>query len=65
MKIIIVDNYEQASLEAFKVMRGVVVKKPNAVLGLATGSSPVGTGPRLIMIPAPGVPPGQARAAVC
>ena len=42
MKIIVTDNYEQASLEAFKVMKGVVVKKPNAVLGLATGSTPLG-----------------------
>ena len=42
MKIIIVDNYEQASLEAFKVMKEVVANKPNAVLGLATGSTPLG-----------------------
>ena len=42
MKIIIVDNYEQASLEAFKVMKEVVENKPNAVLGLATGSTPLG-----------------------
>ena len=42
MKIIIVDNYEQASYEAFKVMKEVVVNKPNAVLGLATGSTPLG-----------------------
>ena len=42
MKIIVTDNYEQASLEAFKVMKGVVSKKPNAVLGLATGSTPLG-----------------------
>ena len=42
MRIIITDNYEQASLEAFKIMKEVVVNKPNAVLGLATGSTPLG-----------------------
>ncbi|MGN1343581.1 MAG: glucosamine-6-phosphate deaminase [Traorella sp.] len=42
MRIIITDNYEQASLEAFKIMKEIVVNKPNAVLGLATGSTPLG-----------------------
>ena len=39
--IIITENYDQVSSEAFKIMREVV-KKENPVLGLATGSSPVG-----------------------
>ncbi len=39
-KVIIVDNYEEISKEAFNVMKEFL--KPNAVLGLATGSSPVG-----------------------
>lgn len=39
-KVIIVDNYEEISKEAFTVMKEFL--KPNAVLGLATGSSPVG-----------------------
>lgn len=39
-KVIIVDNYEEVSKEAFKVMKEFV--KPGNVLGLATGSSPVG-----------------------
>ena len=39
--IIIKDNYDEVSAEAFKVMKEVV-KKENCVLGLATGSSPVG-----------------------
>lgn len=42
MKIITVNNYEEASLEAFKVMKEIVAAKPNAVLGLATGSTPLG-----------------------
>ncbi len=39
-KVIRVKNYEELSKEAFKVMRACV--KPGAVLGLATGSSPIG-----------------------
>lgn len=42
MKIIVTNNYEEASLEAFKVMKKIVAEKPNAVLGLATGSTPLG-----------------------
>ncbi len=42
MQIIKVKNYDEVSLEAFKVMKDVVANKPNAVLGLATGSSPIG-----------------------
>ena len=42
MKVITVKNYEEVSAEAFKVMKDVVVNKPDAVLGLATGSSPIG-----------------------
>ncbi len=42
MKVIVTNNYDEASLEAFKVMKEVVVNKPNAVLGLATGSTPLG-----------------------
>ncbi len=34
MKVIVKDNYDEASLEAFKIMKEVVVNKPNAVLGL-------------------------------
>lgn len=42
MKVIVVKNYEEASKEAFNVMKEVVTNKSNAVLGLATGSSPIG-----------------------
>jgi len=41
-KIIICDNYEEISRKAFAVIRDLVVENPKAVLGLATGSSPVG-----------------------
>lgn len=39
--IIIKDNYDEVSFEAFKVMKEVL-KKDSPVLGLATGSSPIG-----------------------
>ena len=40
MKLIVVKDYDKASLEAFKVMKEFV--KPGKVLGLATGSTPLG-----------------------
>lgn len=40
-KIIIKDNYDEVSKAAFEVMKDIV-RKDHPVLGLATGSSPVG-----------------------
>ena len=42
MKIIKVKNYEEMSAEAFKIVLSVVLENPHAVLGLATGSTPLG-----------------------
>lgn len=42
MKVIVTKNYEEMSEKAFEIMREVVTKNPSAVLGLATGSTPVG-----------------------
>ena len=42
MKVIKVKNYEEMSEEALRVVLGVVREKPDAVLGLATGSTPLG-----------------------
>ncbi len=42
MKIIVTKNYDEMSLRAFEVMKEVVVNKPDAILGLATGSTPIG-----------------------
>lgn len=39
---IIKDNYDAVSREAFQVMKAVLKEKNDVVLGLATGSSPVG-----------------------
>lgn len=41
-EIHVFDTYDQVSEKAFEVMKEVVVSNPHAVLGLATGSSPVG-----------------------
>ncbi len=42
MKVIITENYEEMSSRAFGILRAVVTENPHAVLGLATGSTPLG-----------------------
>lgn len=42
MKVIKVKTYEEGSLKAFEIIKEVLVNKKDAVLGLATGSSPIG-----------------------
>ncbi len=42
MKIAVCENYDELSNKAFEVIKEQVVEKPDSVLGLATGSSPVG-----------------------
>ena len=42
MKIIVTKDYEELSQKAWEVMRAVLDTKPDAVLGLATGSTPIG-----------------------
>ena len=48
MEVIIKPDYEEMSKEAALIIRDVIRKKPNAVLGLATGSTPIGTYKELI-----------------
>lgn len=48
MKIISVKNYEEMSNLAADIIAAQIKEKPDCVLGLATGSSPVGTYKRLI-----------------
>lgn len=48
MKVIVVKDYEQMSDKAFEIMKQVVVNNPNAVLGLATGTTPIGLYKRMI-----------------
>lgn len=48
MKFIQVKTYEELSRKAADIIGSLVILKPNCVLGLATGSSPVGTYKELI-----------------
>ena len=43
MKVIITENYEEMSKVASQILIDIVKNNPNAILGLATGSSPIGT----------------------
>lgn len=48
MKVSVVKNYDEMSKLAADIIASQIVIKPNAVLGLATGSTPVGTYQKLI-----------------
>ncbi len=48
MKYITVDSYEKLSRMAANLICAEVISKPNAILGLATGSSPLGTYAQMI-----------------
>ncbi|WP_294157283.1 glucosamine-6-phosphate deaminase [uncultured Clostridium sp.] len=50
MRIIVVNNYEEMSKEAARIMASCVTLKPDSVLGLATGSTPLGMYSELINI---------------
>ena len=49
MKLIVAKNYDEMSAEAAKIMADVIKNKPDCVLGLATGSTPVGMYACLVM----------------
>lgn len=48
MEIIITENYEELSQEAAKIFIDIIKNKKNPILGLATGSTPVGMYKELI-----------------
>ncbi|MCM8767301.1 MAG: glucosamine-6-phosphate deaminase [Candidatus Omnitrophica bacterium] len=48
MRVIIKKNYEEMSKEAAEIIKNLIQKKANCVLGLATGSTPVGLYKELI-----------------
>ncbi|MCK9470448.1 MAG: glucosamine-6-phosphate deaminase [Bacilli bacterium] len=48
MKVIKVKNYEELSQKASEIIAGLMKEKNGAVLGLATGSTPIGTYKNLI-----------------
>ena len=48
MRIIITKNYEDMSRKAANIISAQIITKPNCVLGLATGSTPIGTYKNLV-----------------
>ena len=48
MNFIVCNNYEEISEKAAEIIAELVKSKPNCILGLATGSTPVGTYKELI-----------------
>lgn len=50
MKIIIANNYDELSKKAANIIGKEIKKNPNIVLGLATGSTPLGTYKELIRL---------------
>ena len=42
LKVIKKDTYEDLSMAAFEVLKAVITANPHAILGLATGDSPLG-----------------------
>lgn len=48
MKIIITKDYEDLNMKAFELIKGVVKSNPYAVLGLATGTTPLGLYSKMI-----------------
>ena len=48
MRIIVAENYEAMSRQAANILSSVITMKPDCVLGLATGSTPIGTYRELI-----------------
>ncbi|MDQ1317554.1 MAG: Glucosamine-6-phosphate deaminase [Candidatus Poribacteria bacterium] len=48
MQVIIKENYDEMSKEAGQIIKDAMHLKPNLVLGLATGSTPIGTYKELI-----------------
>ena len=43
MKVVVVKNYDELSKLGAEIIANLIKEKPNCTLGLATGSSPVGT----------------------
>ena len=48
MKIIIANDYEDMSRKAANYLSAQVIMKPDAVLGLATGETPIGAYKQLV-----------------
>ena len=50
MEVIVKNTYEEMSTLAARMMADLICRKPNCILGLATGSTPVGTYKELIRL---------------
>ena len=50
MRIILADNYEEMSKKAAAIVTSQVILKPDCVLGLATGDTPLGMYKELIKL---------------
>ena len=48
MRVIVCNDYEEMSLRAAKLVASQMTLKPNCILGLATGSTPIGLYDRLV-----------------
>ena len=48
MRVIVCKDYDEMSANAFEVMAEVVKNNPKAILGLATGSTPIGLYKKMI-----------------
>ena len=48
MRVILCENYEEMSSQASKLVASQLILKPDSVLGLAPGSTPVGLYDKLI-----------------
>ena len=48
MRVIICDNYEELSNQAAKLVASQIILKPDSVLGLATGATPIGMYRKLV-----------------
>ena len=50
MEVIVKNTYEEMSTLSAQMIAELIRKKPNCILGLATGSTPVGTYKELIRL---------------
>ena len=48
MRIVRAEDYKDMSRKAANIISAQVIMKPNCVLGLATGSTPIGTYEQLV-----------------
>jgi len=50
MKVIVMENYDELSIKAARMVASQLILKPNSILGLATGDTPLGMYKELISL---------------